>query len=108
MLEQLVVEPSWSFSGPLSDWCSLVMGPRGLRGDMLPLILRAGDLDFESELCEYAVSVLAAVESSWFSPEPALDCDPEDPVRRLSPGDVGLRGLQVRMFSSSLELSLVL
>ena len=64
VLEQLVVEPSCSFLGPLDDWCSEVKIPRGLRGDLLPLSLRAGDLDYKSELGECAVSVLAAVESS--------------------------------------------
>ena len=84
------------------------MGPRGLRGDMLPLTLRAGDPDFEGALCEYAVSELAAVESSWSSLDRPLGWDSEDPVHRIFPGDVGLRGLRVEMFLSSLEVSLVL
>ena len=64
MLAQLVVEPSCSFLGPVDDWCSEVKIPRGLHGDMLPLSLRAGDLDSEGKLGECAVSVLAAVRYS--------------------------------------------
>ena len=56
VLEQLVVVPSWSFSGPLTDWCSEVMVPRDLRGDMLLLSLRAGDLDTVGELSKCGVS----------------------------------------------------
>ena len=104
VLEQPVVEPSCSSSGPLGDWCSEVMVPRGLRGDVLPLSLRAGNLVFGGEPSDCAVSVLVAVKSSW-SPDPALGWGPEDPVHRFSPSDVGLRDLRVKMVSGSPEMS---
>ena len=108
MLEQLVVEPSCSFSGPLDDWCSEVMVPRGLRGDVSPLSLRAGNLAFEREPSDCAVSVLVVVKSSRSFIGPLLDWGSEDSVPRFSPGDVGLRALRVRMDSVSPELSLFL